>query len=114
MNELYDDLTAKLDSLHIQRILDTREWWRSTCFVYIFIVDMWEAKTPNTELLGLVNLIFILFIYFWKSRFFFQAFAIDRFTLTFDVYRERTGARVDPSLLSFEPLWWRKGNLYRR
>jgi hypothetical protein len=37
MNELYDDLAAKLDSLHMQGFLEAREW-RSTTFVYIFIV----------------------------------------------------------------------------
>jgi hypothetical protein len=26
MDELYDDWTAKLDSFHMQRILDAREW----------------------------------------------------------------------------------------
>jgi hypothetical protein len=39
MDELYDDLTAKLDSLHMQGILESREWM-STDFIYIFIIDM--------------------------------------------------------------------------
>jgi hypothetical protein len=37
MNELHDDLAAELDSLHVQEILEAKEW-RSTSFVYIFIV----------------------------------------------------------------------------
>jgi hypothetical protein len=40
MDELYDELAAtELDSLHMQRILKVREW-RSTDFVYIFVVDV--------------------------------------------------------------------------
>jgi hypothetical protein len=39
MNELYDDLATKLDSLHVHRILEAKEW-RSTNFVYIFIIEI--------------------------------------------------------------------------
>jgi hypothetical protein len=38
MNELYDGLAAELDSLHVRKIFEDREW-RSTGLVYIFIVD---------------------------------------------------------------------------
>jgi hypothetical protein len=41
MDELYDDLTAELDNLYVQRILETRER-SSTSLVYIFIVDYYN------------------------------------------------------------------------
>jgi hypothetical protein len=37
MDELYDELAAKLDRLYMKRILKVREW-RSTDLVYIFVV----------------------------------------------------------------------------
>jgi hypothetical protein len=39
MNELYNDFDAELDSLHVQKIFEAREW-SSTSLIYIFIVDM--------------------------------------------------------------------------
>jgi hypothetical protein len=33
MNELYDDLATELDSMHVQKILEAREW-TSTSFIY--------------------------------------------------------------------------------
>jgi hypothetical protein len=38
MNELYDDLAAELDSLHVQRTVEAKEY-RCPGLVYIFIVD---------------------------------------------------------------------------
>jgi hypothetical protein len=53
MNELYDDLAAKLDSLHVHRILEAKEW-RSTNFVYIFIIEIvlneWMSCTMTSML----------------------------------------------------------------
>jgi hypothetical protein len=43
MAELYDDLAVELDSFHVQGILEAREW-RSTGFIYIFIVDSTHNK----------------------------------------------------------------------
>jgi hypothetical protein len=39
---MHDDLAAELDSLHVQGILEAREW-RSTGLVYIFIVDYFTS-----------------------------------------------------------------------
>jgi hypothetical protein len=39
MDELYEDLTTELDRLYVHEILDNKEW-RSTNFVYMFIIDM--------------------------------------------------------------------------
>jgi hypothetical protein len=39
MDELYDDSAVELDSSHMQKIMESSEWW-SIDFVYIFIVDV--------------------------------------------------------------------------
>jgi hypothetical protein len=79
MDELYDNLT-----IHLHEILDGREW-RSTCFIYIFIVDkiairnmICKAKVrvrfpllPYSSFRGaFVHPIFLLLLFMGVKRFF--------------------------------------------